>query len=222
MHLIIYSQRCSTIGLVPKEVRISSIQLSDCLPTWILMTIYCCLFSCVTFSLRFKNSNLKPVNSLMSPGVSLTIYCLPPNTANNWSSPIQSLLTEEVKMEIKPRQDTSIAKKERGRWTGIIGNFPLVLVPGVLGTNPVTSYFIIFPSPNLDQGRGDKFLPGRRQEHIGLSATPTIPWRPGLSSPKWQWCSTEKPWGTGKAYHCANKCDLNNDDKKGGDWFPPS
>lgn len=115
MYLIIYSQRHSTIGLVLKEIRIiSSIKLSDSLPTWILMTIYTCLFNCVSFSLRLTNSNLKPVNSLIFPAVNLTIYCLPPNTANNWSSHIQSMLTEEVRNGNKSEIRHQDSKKGKG------------------------------------------------------------------------------------------------------------
>ena len=66
MHPIIYSQR-RTIGLVLKEVRIiSSIQLSDFLPTWILMTIYHSLNFIGSFPLKPMNRGLKPEDSLRS------------------------------------------------------------------------------------------------------------------------------------------------------------
>lgn len=149
MYLIIYSQRHSTIRLVVKETRIiCSKKLSDCLPTWILMTTYTCLFNCVTYSLRFTNSDLKPVNSLISPGVNLTIYCLPPNTANNWSSCIQSMLREEVRDGKKSKTRHQVSWKGRDKmeqWSS--GTFLWSFIPGDLGSNTVSSHFIIFSPP---------------------------------------------------------------------------
>lgn len=78
------------------------------------MTIYACLFNCVTFSLRLTNSNLKPVNSLIFPGVNLTIYCLPPYTANNWSSHNQNMLMEEVRNGNKSEITLQDSRKREG------------------------------------------------------------------------------------------------------------
>ena len=124
------------------------------------MTIYTCLFNCVIFRLRFTNSNLKPVNSLIFPSVNLTVHCLPPNTANHWSSDIQSMFTEEVRNGDKSNIRHQCSWKGKARYNSGHEELSSVLMPGCHAQIQFSATLLFSLSPKRTRVRHEGFPGG--------------------------------------------------------------